>query len=96
MNPILMLLLLTLCRPLLTVLGLLLAFPYIISRGLVPLLGVPGPVIQYAFICGWAAEMAIIVLAHLSTLLLTSIIGLHNSIRDERYLERRVLNNLDH
>lgn len=79
-----------------TVLGLLLAFPYIITRGLIPLLGLPGPVIQYAFICGWATEMTLILLCHVLTLLLTTTIGLHNSIWDERYLERQVLNNLDH
>lgn len=85
-----------LCRPLLTILGLLLAFPYVVTRGLIPMLGFPGPVVQYAFVSSWAAEITIIVLSHVSTLLLKSIIGLHNSIRDEHYLERRVLNNLDH
>ncbi len=80
----------------LTVLGLLLALPYVFSRGLLPLLNVSGQLIQQCFIFGWLIEISAIALLHLGALIVGYAVRLHNSIRDERYLERRVLNNLEH
>ncbi|KAK9812860.1 hypothetical protein WJX72_004825 [[Myrmecia] bisecta] len=80
--------------PLLLGVGVLLALPYVVTRGLLPLLPLSAEALQYAFMYGFAAELAILVLGYALLQLQRALSALHNTIRDERYLVGRELNNL--
>lgn len=79
--------------PVLKPLLLLLALPYAITRGIVPFLDLSPAEMQVLHIYGFAIEY-IVVLAYFCLHHLHSALQrLHNSIRDDRYLVGRQLNN---
>lgn len=70
-----------------------LAVPYIISRGILPLFGLPAIALQYANLYSYQV-CHVIYLAYLGSRRLRKLlVDLHNAIRDDRYLVGRELNN---
>ena len=79
--------------PMIKPLAYLLAIPYAITRGLIPLLNLTTEEMQSLYVFGFIVEYGIIVcylgLKHVHK----AVRRLHNSIRDDRYLVGRQLNN---
>jgi hypothetical protein len=71
-----------------------LAAPYVLTRGLLPLLGLPPRALQVAHLYGYAACHGLYLSCLASARLRAGLRELHNSIRDDRYLLGRRLNNL--
>lgn len=74
-------------------LAVLLAVPYAVSRGLVPWLDLSPADMQTLYTYGFAFEYIVVVCYHCLQHVRTALLGLHNSIRDDRYLIGRQLNN---
>lgn len=72
-----------------------LAVPYVITRGLLPMLGLPAPFLQYASLYGHQVFHGCY-LAYLGSKKLAGLaVQLHNTIRDDRYLVGRELHNFE-
>lgn len=72
-----------------------LAVPYVVTRGLLPLLGLPAVVLQYANLFGHQVFHGAY-LAYLGARKLAGLaVQLHNTIRDDRYLVGRELHNFE-
>jgi hypothetical protein len=81
--------------PVVAQLGTALAAPYALTRGLLPLLGLPAPWLQRANL--WAYAALALALAALAAVrrLRAAAAALHSAIRDDRYLVGRRLDNCD-
>lgn len=80
--------------PVLVNLATCLSVPYVITRGLLPLLGLPASALQYANLYGHQVCHGCYV-AYLGSKKLAGLaVQLHNTIRDDRYLVGRELHNL--
>lgn len=79
--------------PMIKPVSVLLAVPYALSRGLVPLLDLTPVEMQNLYIYGFAFEYIAVVCYHGLQHVRTAVRRLHNSIRDDRYLVGRQLNN---
>jgi hypothetical protein len=71
-----------------------LAAPYVLTRGLLPLLGLPARALQVANLYGYAVCHGLYLSYLASARVRAGLKELHNSIRDDRYLLGRRLNNL--
>ena len=74
-------------------LALLLAIPYAVSRGLVPWLDLAAEEMQTLYTYGFALEYVLVVCYYCLHHVRAALHRLHNSIRDDRYLIGRQLNN---
>lgn len=72
---------------------LLLALPYAITRGIVPFLDISAAQMQTLNIYGFTIELVVVVSCICLQHLHKTLQQLHNSIRDDRYLVGRQLNN---
>lgn len=79
--------------PVLLQLATCLAVPYVVTRGLLPLLGLPAAVQRYANLYGYLAYHGAYLAVLGSRKLASLAVQLHNTIRDDRYLVGRELNN---
>lgn len=79
--------------PILKPMSLLLALPYAISRGIVPLLDMSPAKMQALHIYGFAFEYVVVLMYYCLQHLRAVLRHLHNSIRDDHYLVGRQLNN---
>ena len=79
--------------PVLKPLLLLLALPYAITRGIVPILNLSSAEMQALHIYGFAIEYIVVLAYFCLQHLHAALQRLHNSIRDDRYLVGRQLNN---
>lgn len=79
--------------PVMKPLILLSALPYAITRGLVPLLSLSAAEMQTIHIYGFAAEYVLVLSYFCLQHIHAALQRLHNSIRDDRYLVGRQLNN---
>jgi hypothetical protein len=70
-----------------------LAVPFVVTRGLLPLLGLPAPALQAANLYGYAACHGAYLVYLAGARLRRALRELHNAIRDDRYLLGRRLNN---
>lgn len=70
-----------------------LALPYAITRGIVPFLGLSAVEVQTLYVHGFALEYAVVLMYHCWQHIDAALQRLHNSIRDDRYLVGRQLNN---
>lgn len=80
----------------LQVCGVLVAAPYVVTRGLLPRIAgglLSAQALQGAFLWGWLAEGVLLSAVLLSTQLRRGLTLLHNSLRDEKYLVGRELRN---
>ena len=72
-----------------------LALPYVVTRGLLPLLGLPAAFLQWASLYGHTLFHGAY-LAYLGSRRLAGLaVQLHNTIRDDRYLVGRELHNFE-
>ena len=74
----------------------LVAAPYVVTRGLLPRIAgglLSAQTLQGAFLWGWMAEGGMLSAVLLSTQLRRGFTLLHNSLRDEKYLVGRELRN---
>ena len=79
--------------PVLKPMLLLLALPYAITRGVVPFLDLSPAKMQALHIYGFAVEYIVVLAYYCLQHLHAALQRLHNSIRDDRYLVGRQLNN---
>ena len=79
--------------PMIKPLGVLLAVPYAVTRGIVPWLNLEAEEMQNLYNFGFAFEYVVVVCYHCLQHVRTALHRLHNSIRDDRYLIGRQLNN---
>lgn len=81
--------------PVMTQLATALAVPYVITRGVLPWLGLPAPALQYANLYGHQVYHGMYLLYLGLRRLRKVAVELHNAIRDDRYLVGKELNNFD-
>lgn len=74
-------------------LALLLAIPYAVSRGIVPWLDLKAEEMQILYTYGFALEYVVLLCYYCLQHVRAALHRLHNSIRDDRYLIGRQLNN---
>lgn len=79
--------------PIMKPLAVLLAVPQAISRGIVPYLNLSTKQMQATYVYGFAFEYIVLVACLGSKYVAKGLHKLHNSIRDDRYLVGRQLNN---
>ena len=79
--------------PIIKPLAVLLALPYAITRGAVPHLDLTAQQMQNLYTYGFAVEYLILVGYSGTQYVVKGLQKLHNSIRDDRYLVGRQLNN---
>jgi E3 ubiquitin-protein ligase MARCH6 len=72
-----------------------LAVPYVVTRGLLPLLGLPAAALQYANLYGHQVFHGCYLVYLGSQRLAGLAVQLHNTIRDDRYLVGRELHNFE-
>lgn len=72
-----------------------LAAPYVITRGVLPLLGLPVHVLQYANLYAYQVYHGFVLLFLGSKKVGRLAVQLHNAIRDDKYLVGRQLNNFE-
>ena len=82
--------------PVARVFGLLLSVPYVLTRGVIPLFKLPAETTQQAFLWSYWVEVGLLLGCLLMKHALRGARRLHNSIRDERYLIGKQLQNLVH
>ena len=76
--------------------GLLVAIPYVLTRGILPVIAggfLSAEVLQALFLYGWLAEAMLVGSFLLSGQLQRGFTLLHNSVRDEKYMVGRELRN---
>ena len=79
--------------PIIKPLTVLLALPYAITRGIVPYLDLTAQHMQNLYTYGFAVEYLVLVVYFGTHHMVKGLQKLHNSIRDDRYLVGRQLNN---
>lgn len=79
--------------PIIKPLAVLLAIPYAISRGIVPYLSLSAEQMQTLYVYGFALEYIVLVVHFGMHHVVKGLQKVHNSIRDDRYLVGRQLNN---